>query len=707
MKPEDFLMALNDADDAYVKKAGIKGGYFTLHQETSNSNTEARGIPGNLHQETAKQRNFKRFCIAAAACLAVAALSWGTLALLRQSPMWGKNSPAGTNPTVGSNPTDGIAPSDAETTQPTEAASETVEPAKTIWVGAWEASCVAGEDAYDAVGNTVRKDPNLKAACSWQMEVVPMDEGEQAQLLEQAGTGKLSLQNGLGPKIAALAASEPEHVAVVCLRWVVFGSVTDTADIMAQTFFTVQGEDGSWRIVDATERQNADFMNISELDVTQLQALYGVYLNDESLTYTPGADANETLNSLKQAVHDLHPEVNLAATWGGAYGGSEKDIELQLEGFRTMQLQRGRNAEILEMLEAGAEEIEVIHFNVTFWNDNVEDASPSNRFSLQQLFFLSKNEDGLWEILDATNPKAVTDPALSTDASHEKMTGEMTEPVDLLAVDRGKVSLIWVGDWQASCIANDAPSKAVHSSLQEDPLFHSTSNYTMSTGILDEGEQAQLLEQARTGELSLQKGLGPELAALAASEPERVVVVRTRWIMCSKSTCHTEDTAMVQFFFTVQGEDGFWRIMDATDRQNEELPNLSEEDVAQMLEQYGIFLNGITYTPDADAYKTLKSMMENAHKLHPDTVFSHGSGGEQVSAGALKTLKLQNWKNADLTEMLEAGSKDITIISQEYSFTMDLDTADSIPRSFIIHQTFFLTKNADGLWEILDATYPE
>ena len=404
MKPEDFLMALNDADDAYVKKAGIKGGYFTLHQETSNSNTEARGIPGNLHQETAKQRNFKRFCIAAAACLAVAALSWGTLALLRQSPMWGKNSPAGTNPTVGSNPTDGIAPSDA---------------------------------------------------------------------------------------------------------------------------------------------------------------------------------------------------------------------------------------------------------------------------------------------------------------SHEKMTGEMTEPVDLLAVDRGKVSLIWVGDWQASCIANDAPSKAVHSSLREDPLLHSTSNYTMSTGILDEGEQAQLLEQARTGELSLQNGLGPELAALAASEPERVVVVRTRWSMCSKSTCHTEDTAMVQFFFTVQGEDGFWRIMDATDRQNEELPNLSEEDVAQMLEQYGVFLNGITYTPDADAYKTLNSMMENAHKLHPNTAFSHGSGGEQVSTGALKTLKLQNGKNAELTEMLEAGSKDITIISQKYSYTMDLDTADSIPRSFIIHQTFFLTKNADGLWEILDATYPE
>ena len=219
---------------------------MTLHQETSILNTESQDVARNLRQETAKQRRFKAFCTAAAACLAVAALSWGGLALLKQDPASGTKSPAGTNSPVS-------APSPAaETTQAAVPEAET----NLIWVGDWQASCFAGEDAGHAVLNTVRMDPDLKSASRWHMEVVPMGEGEQAQLLEQAGSGELLLQKGLGAEIAALAASEPERVAVVRAGWLMQSGSSHTPNgRMVQYFFILQGEDGFWRILDATERQ--------------------------------------------------------------------------------------------------------------------------------------------------------------------------------------------------------------------------------------------------------------------------------------------------------------------------------------------------------------------------------------------------------------------------------------------------------------------
>lgn len=683
MKPEDFLMALNDADDAYVKKAGIKGGYFTLYQETGNSNTEAQGIPTNLHQETARQRSFKRFCIAAAACLAVAALSWGTLALLRQSPMWGKNSPAGTNPT------DGIAPSDAETTQPTEAASETVESAKTIWVGAWEASCVAGEDAYHAVVNTVRKDPNLKAAYSWQTELVPMDEGEQAQLLEQAGTGKLSLQNGLGPEIAALAASEPEHVSVVCLRWVVFGSVTDTADIMAQTFFTVQSEDGSWRIVDATDRQNADFMNISELDATQLQALYGVYLDDESLTYTPGADAIETLNSLKHAVHDLHPEVNLAVTWGGAYGGSEKDIELQLEGFRTMQLQRGRNAEILEMLEAGAEEIEVIHFNFTFWNDNVEDASPSNRFSLQQLFFLSKNEDGLWEILDASYPRA---------AGVQTADGQTPEEPRIMV---GNVELEIPSDGRALSVVEELLSAALTGSVRAN----------VWTSQLDtEAKKQDLLDRVCSGRMELQNGRAQALQELYARDPGFLWIVSAE-IRVKQAPAETgiPDGTQGMYFFLSCDAGNSYRILDAT--YPEALP---QDDSFPAGIGFLLGDDAIPWTPSTnpnDVFTEIFTTLSENNKLCGSAELYVGNSNDGTESRLLQSLDLsdsgplQTKSGEKIRYLLENELQNIVVGHLEY--TVMLPDQDYYERGVTVNQYIFLTRGEDGLWYVFDATFPD
>lgn len=394
MKPEDFLMALNDADDAYVKKAGIKGGYMTLHQETSIQNTESQDVARNLRQETAKQRRFKAFCTAAAACLAVVALSWGGLALLKQDPASGTKSPAGTNSPVS-------APSPAaETTQAAVPEAET----NLIWVGDWQASCVAGEDPYHAVSDTVRMDPDLKSAYSWHMEVVPMGEGEQAQLLEQAGSGELLLQKGLGAEIAALATSEPERVAIVRIRWIMCSDSSSATEdrVMVQTFFTVQGEDGFWRILDATERQDEAIPELSQQSIAQLQAQYGIYIDDELFTYTPNPDAYKTLESLEEALLNLHPECALGSGMGDAFGGTEKDIQVQLEGFRTMQLQRGKNEEILEMLESGSADISVISWDYTCDRDP---GYMPRCISINQVFFLTKNADGLWEILDASYPK--------------------------------------------------------------------------------------------------------------------------------------------------------------------------------------------------------------------------------------------------------------------------------------------------------------
>lgn len=394
MKPEDFLMALNDADDAYVKKAGIKGGYMTLHQETSIQNTESQGVARNFRQETAKQRRFKAFCTAAAACLAVVALSWGGLALLKQDPASGTKSPAGTNFPV-STPSPA-----AETTQAAVPEAET----NLIWVGDWQASCVAGEDPYQVVLNTIRKDPNIRSSCT--LSAGPLDEGEQAQLLEQAGTGELSLQKGLGAEIAALAASEPERVAIVRAGWLMQSGSSHTPNgRMVQYFFILQGEDGFWRILDATERQIEKFSKLTQQEIEQLLEQYGVFLDDERITYTPGTDASKTMNSLWDNLAKLSTAASMGGSIAGAYGGAEWETAMQREEFRTMRLQNGKNEEILELLEAGSKDIEAFKMDIRYDLSTEEGANLPQSFGFSQIFFLTKNADGLWEILDASYPK--------------------------------------------------------------------------------------------------------------------------------------------------------------------------------------------------------------------------------------------------------------------------------------------------------------
>lgn len=369
---------------------------MTLHQETSILNTESQDVARNLRQETAKQRRFKAFCTAAAACLAVAALSWGGLALLKQDPASGTKSPAGTNSPVS-------APSPAaETTQAAVPEAET----NLIWVGDWQASCFAGEDAGHAVLNTVRMDPDLKSASRWHMEVVPMGEGEQAQLLEQAGSGELLLQKGLGAEIAALAASEPERVAVVRAGWLMQSGSSHTPNgRMVQYFFILQGEDGFWRILDATERQIEKVSKLTQQEIAQLLEQYGVFLDDERITYTPGTDASKTMNSLWDNLAKLSTAANMGGSIAGAYGGAEWETAMQREEFRTMRLQNGKNEEILELLEAGSKDIEAFKMDIRYDLSTEEGANLPQSFGFSQIFFLTKNADGLWEILDASYPK--------------------------------------------------------------------------------------------------------------------------------------------------------------------------------------------------------------------------------------------------------------------------------------------------------------
>ncbi len=256
MKAEDFLIALNDADDAYVKKAGLKGGYYSVHQQSSIQNTDFQADTRNLRQETSKQRNVKRFWLAAA-CFALVAVSCGVWLLLKDRlGLGGPNEGA----SVGSSATQSMSAATEESTAPTEDSIAANEETQTTGIDTSEdiyirictenVLCVHKGSVRDVV-QYFFVDSVLKWYL-WEWDVVYE---ENQPYLADAASGTLKLQRGLGEELAALDAQNPENVSVILFHGIHRNENDETECAWDQYIFMIRDEDGTWIAVDATEAE--------------------------------------------------------------------------------------------------------------------------------------------------------------------------------------------------------------------------------------------------------------------------------------------------------------------------------------------------------------------------------------------------------------------------------------------------------------------
>ncbi len=400
MKPEDFLMALNDADDAYVKKAGLKGGYLSMYSEAGIQKTEQSDTTRNLRQETAKQRNVKRFWLAAA-CLALVAVSCGAWMLLKDRLAPGG---ASVGASVGTSPSQSVTaatedvitptekPAPTEGSEPSEAPpSSVIDTSADTYIRICEESvlCVHESTKSDVIHSLLTHKVLLNL-CDYEASEV-----ENQPYLADAASGALVLQRGLGAELAALDAQNPENVFVIHFRGTHCDENYETDCVWDQYFFAIHDEDGSWVVVDATEAK--------QVPLTEADSLKWIR---EHLSYAPTSFGN--LRGISQAMDKISDDPRVTNCIVNVCRENRSDTDsIPEDGIYNIQTLFGWNGEqVREMLERPEEYLWfcTVEFTVDF--DEEKTTYPDVTVSQELYYVLLENE--LMALFDSSELTLVT-----------------------------------------------------------------------------------------------------------------------------------------------------------------------------------------------------------------------------------------------------------------------------------------------------------
>ena len=398
MKAEDFLTALNEADDSFVKKAGRKAGYFPPEPVTGTERNDAVIQIQGMRQETAKQRNAKRIWVAAA-CLVLIACSWGGWQLLRQN-LPGRADPS-TEPFAGSTQAQSTAASTASVT--TEEALSTENPSVPDTTAPYDPALIERlhhPNRFDPIDVVIFAIPELRDLDSF-ISVGPIiDEVDALAQLALDLRGGLGTKEGFGAEIAELLEQGSQDITVVNAEiWKKNAEGTDV--LMRQYYFLTRGQDGFWTVLDVSEPKE---LAIAESAGTP--ADYAILLDDAQLSFTPRRDPTNAIHDMLSAWRKKNVSAQASCSErleAGYYiDNSDSRFASAIETTKTVQTQRGLNTEILRRLEEDPENTAVVRIELSL--DFRSSDPPRSKIDVIQFFYLVRGENKNWVLLDASYP---------------------------------------------------------------------------------------------------------------------------------------------------------------------------------------------------------------------------------------------------------------------------------------------------------------
>ena len=543
MKAEDFLIALNDADDAYVKKAGLKGGYLSMHSEASIQKTEQSGTTRNLRQETAKQRSVKRVWLAAA-CLALVAVSCGAWMLLKDRlALSGSREGA----SVGTSPSQ-IVSAATEKPAPTEGEAPTEEDS-IHWVNA-HLSFTPGTDTdlmLYAAFDKLEEDPLVSRAdfpeCSRHFD------GTGRELIERECS-----QNNLLSDYYQLSEQEPEKTVIIQLwYYVVFDHTkTDLPDAALYQILYLVEEDGSWVLFDSTFPQASDReipKSAEEKEAEEYAELLHMHtrVGWETISFSPGSDPFEVL---QQAFRDRQEEGTvLSYSLEALYDTITIDKETLANdlGLDTLTQQASVRDWVDHLMDVNTI---VIPVKYSIQYDPTRVSAP-DLAAFTQYFCLCHMQDGSWIALDATYPVE-----LSSDEDHAQPEAEMT----------AEEVVQWISEQLHFAPTDNVADmlRAAAAKLEQDE-YVSVCNLSHCVGP-EEIRVNYYIESARDRLLVIFGGNDARLKEALQAKGENFAeydVVYTVQFDPAMVSC--PDVKVFQKLFFVRLEDGTWELFQATE----------------------------------------------------------------------------------------------------------------------------------------------
>ncbi|MBQ1410172.1 MAG: hypothetical protein IIY94_02675 [Oscillospiraceae bacterium] len=381
MKTKELVAALNLADEEFVKQAGIAGGHLSSQDEVGNTpRIRMEKVSQSFRQETAKQRHIKQG-LALAACLALAAVSCGAWLLL-DGKLGARNSNGGT--AVGSSASQCMVAS----TEAAQTSGIDFNENITILFCGESARCGLGESPENAVGTLYKNTDFVRDFNSHQIYLERVENEEAQQLLADGASGAFGLQRGLGLELAALAEREPERVCIISTIFRGKKSINTPEQRKIQYFFVLRNEEGFWKVFDAGYPEDYEIPQPSE------EAIEAMCRTLEQLKLQPSSNPQEMITDAAD---------NAEAYYCISLGGDDRFFSEKIDVSDMVEdlfLQNGRHAEILEKLKQDPENFMFVDAEFMFVQEDGADD-----ILIVETFFFARNEDGLWELLDATVPK--------------------------------------------------------------------------------------------------------------------------------------------------------------------------------------------------------------------------------------------------------------------------------------------------------------
>jgi hypothetical protein len=212
--------------------------------------------------------------------------------------------------------------------------------------------------------------------------------------------GGTVLREGFGAEIAELLEQGSQDVAAVNVEyWITNAEGTDV--LMGQYYFLTRGQDGFWTILDVSEPRE-----LAIAEKTETPTDYAILLDDELLSFTPRRDPTNAIHDMLSAwgKKNVSAQASCSERLEAGYyiDNSDGRFASAIETTKTVQTQRGLNAEILRRLEEDPENTAVVRIELSL--DFRSSDPPRSKIDVIQFFYLVRGENKNWVILDASYP---------------------------------------------------------------------------------------------------------------------------------------------------------------------------------------------------------------------------------------------------------------------------------------------------------------
>ena len=266
---------------------------------------------------------------------------------------------------------------------------------------------------------------------------------------------------------------------------------------------------------------------------------------DRNYFYNASADPGELVaNYLNNEYADPCLGVTI---WVEYVEEPEQKRQLLRELSESASLQNGQYEELAALLDQTPDDVTVVRGFAHLEYDDGGHGDPEQR-RVEQLFFLTREDNGPWTILDRSEPKDVAIPVAAT--------GSLPESA---ALQFDAIDITYAPEKEPKDVIQDAYDAMLNASAASDLSLGAGG---VAGGYLGGTDKEVAITIAKVRSLTLQNGQTERIVSMLEADSKDIAIYD---VDASFGNAEHNHVTASQYIFLIRNQDGCWEILDVSD----------------------------------------------------------------------------------------------------------------------------------------------